>query len=371
MANRKIPFFNYPAVFTDFENELTKIFKDVGSRGAFILQQDLKDFEKNLAEFMGAKFAVATSNGTDALVMGLKAAGVKAGDEVIFSSHTFVATASAIHFVGAIPVPVECGEDHQISPDHVEKAITSKTKCIMPTQLNGRCCDMDRLSEIAKKHNLVIVEDAAQGLGAKFKGQCAGTFGAAAGMSFYPAKVLGGLGDAGAAFTNDEKIYRELILLRDHGRDPETGDVVTWGMNYRMDNLQAAFLNHKLKTYDKVMERRREIASRYNEGLKDLANLVLPPAPNSDERYFDIYQNYEIEAEKRDQLKTHLGEKGIGTLIQWGGKMVHQFTKLGFNQSLPFTEKVAASMLMLPINMSVTNDDIDYVIESIREFYKR
>ncbi len=371
MSTAKIPFFDYPSIFTSDEDKLIEIIKDVGRRGAFILQKDLVDFERNLAEYTGAKFALGVSNGTDALVMGLKAAGVKAGDEVIFSSHTFVATAAAIQLIGAIPVPVECSADHQIDPSSVEQAVTDKTTCIMPTQLNGRCCDMDKLQAIASKHNLLIVEDAAQGLGARFNGRCAGTFGTAAGMSFYPAKVLGSLGDAGAVFTNEEEVYRKLRLLRDHGRCPDTGDVVSWGMNYRMDNLQAAILNYKLQKYNKVVERRREIAGLYNEGLKDVSQLDLPPAPNSDDRYYDIYQNYEIRADERDELKQFLSEKNIGSILQWSGKAVHQFEKLGFEQTLPYTEEVLSKALLIPVNMTITNDEVQHVISTIKQFYNK
>ena len=371
MSSRKVPFFNYPHVFTSEEAELTAIIQDVGRRGAFILQQDLKDFEKNLAEYMGVKYALGVSNGTDGLLMGLRAANIGPGDEVIFSSHTFVATAASIHFVGATPVPVECGPDHQIDVQSVKSAITSKTKAIMPTQLNGRCCDMEALAAVARDHDLLIVEDAAQGLGAKFKGQMAGTFGIASAMSFYPAKVLGSLGDAGAVFTNDEKVYESYLLQRDHGRDPKTGDVVAWGLNLRMDNLQAAILNHKLKNYPKVVERRREIAGLYQEQLGGLKTITLPPAPDTEGHYFDIYQNYEIEAERRDELKAYLGENGVGTLIQWGGKGVHQFEKLGFTQNLPYTERLFTSMLMLPMNTSLSNEDVEYVSTTIKRFYQQ
>lgn len=173
---RKIPFFNYSHVFTEDESQLINIIKDVGHRGAFILQKDLVEFEQNLAEYVGVKYALGVSNGTDALFMALRANEIGCGDEVILSSHTFVATAAAVHFVGAVPVLVEAGADHQIDPQAVREAITAKTKAVMPTQLNGRCCDMDELEKIAKEYGLVIIEDAAQGLGACYKGKMAGSF---------------------------------------------------------------------------------------------------------------------------------------------------------------------------------------------------
>lgn len=365
---RDVPFFNYPHIFTSQEEGMISVIRDVGRRGAFIMQKDLVDFESNLAAYTGAKYAVGVANATDAIQLGLMASGVAPGDEVIFCSHTMVATASAIHFAGAVPVPVEAGADHLINLDDIEEAITPRTKAIMPTQLNGRTANMDALQGIADKHGLMLFEDAAQALGSKFKGTCAGTFGVASCISFYPAKVLGCLGDGGAVLTSDEEVYRKLLLLRDHGR-AEDGDVVLWGINSRLDNIQAAILNFQLKDYARVVERRRAIALLYQERLGHLEQLVLPPAPDSDLDHFDIYQNYEIEAVRRDELKNYLAENGVGTLIQWGGKAVHQFRKLGFTQSLPFTERLFERMLMLPLNMSVKNEDVEYVCDCIKDFY--
>ena len=365
---RNVPFFNYPYVFTSNEEKFLSIIRDVGRRGAFILQKDLEEFENNIAKYVGAKYAVGVGNATDGLHLALRAAGIGPGDEVIFCSHTMVATASAIYFTGATPIPVECGRDHLIDHQSVEKAITSRTKAIMPTQLNGRTANMDELQSIADKNNLIIVEDAAQALGSKFKGRCAGTFGLAGVVSFYPAKTLGCLGDGGVVFTNDEKIYKKLRMLRDHGRD-ETGEVIIWGFNSRLDNIQAAILNYKLSFYEQEISRRREIAGLYQSLLGDVKEIVLPPAPNSDPEHFDIYQNYEIEAERRDELKEYLSKNGIGTIIQWGGKAVHQWEKLGFNVKLPFTEKMFQRCLLLPMNTSLTDDDVYYVANKIREFY--
>lgn len=368
-TRRTVPFFNYPHVFISQQEGMISVIKDVGRRGAFIMQKDLVEFEKNLAAYTGAKYAVGVANATDAIQMGLMAGGLRTGDEVIFCSHTMVATASAIHFAGGIPVPVEAGADHLIDPESVERAVTRKTKAVMPTQLNGRTANMDALCRIAKTHGLQIYEDAAQALGSRYKGQCAGTFGVASCISFYPAKILGCLGDGGAVLTNDEEVYQNLLLLRDHGRD-ENGDVVLWGLNSRLDNLQAAILDYQFKSYDKVVTRRRQIAAMYQERLGGLETLVLPPAPESDEDHFDIFQNYEIEAESRDALRAYLADHGVGTLIQWGGKAVHQFRKLGFTQCLPFTERLFERMLMLPMNMSLSDDDVAYVCECIESFYE-
>jgi dTDP-4-amino-4,6-dideoxygalactose transaminase len=367
-ATRSVPFFNYPHVFVSQESELLAVFRDVGRRGAFILQKDLKTFEDNLARYLGAKYAVGVGNATDGLIIALRAAGIGAGDEVIISSHTMIATAAAVHFAGATPVPVESGADHLIDPLSIEQAITPRTRAIMPTQLNGRTCNMDMLQAIADRHHLMILEDAAQALGSRFKGRCAGTFGVAAAISFYPAKVLGCLGDGGAVIPSDDGVYQRLCELRDHGRSAE-GDIVSWGLNTRLDNLQAAILDAQFKNYPQVVARRREIASLYQQQLGDLEQLVLPPAPDSDPDHFDIFQNYEIEAEQRDELKAYLRENGVGTLIQWGGQAVHQCRKLGFTQQLPQTDHLFTRMLMLPMNMSLADDDVQYVCETIRRFY--
>lgn len=366
---RKVPFFNYPSVFTSIEKDLSRIFADVGRRGAFIMQKDLYEFEKNLAAFTNAKYAVGVANATDGLQLGLLAGGIQTGDEIIFCSHTMVATAAAIHFTGGIPVPAEAGSDHLIDHDAIEDVITSKTKAIIPTQLNGRTAKMDKIQFIAKRHGLVIYEDAAQALGSKFKGESAGTFGIASCISFYPAKILGCMGDGGAVLTNDEEVYHKLLMLRDHGRDGK-GHVLLWGFNSRLDNLQAAILDFKIKDYQNVIIRRRDIASIYQERLGYIEELVLPPSPESDPDHFDVFQNYEIEAEKRDDLKRYLGEREIGAVIQFDGKAVHQYKNLGFTQSLPFTERLFERMLMLPMNMSLSDDDVNYVCDCIIDFYK-
>ena len=365
---RNVPFFNYPYVFTSREKQFLEIIRDVGRRGAFILQKDLAEFERHIANYVGARYAVGVANATDGLHLAVRAAGIGPGDEVVFASHTMVATAAAIYFAGATPVPVDCGPDHLIDPESVRAAITPRTKAIMPTQLNGRTANMDELLAIAEEHDLIIIEDAAQALGSKFKGKCAGTFGLAGVISFYPAKTLGAFGDGGIVFTNDDEMYRKLLLLRDHGRD-EHGEVVMWGLNSRLDNLQAAILDYKLTYYDEEIARRRAIARLYKTYLGEVKELVLPPGPDGDPDHFDIFQNYEIEAENRDALREYLREHGVGTLIQWGGKAVHQFEKLGFNVRLPNTERLFQRCLMLPMNTSLSDEDVLYVSNTIRDFY--
>ena len=192
------------------------------------MQKDLKEFEESLAKFAGTKYAIGLANGTDAIWLALMAAGIGKGDEVIFASHTYIATAASIHFVGATPVPADCKPDHMIDPESIKKLITPKTKAILPTQLNGRCCDMEAIMAIAKEHNLIVLEDAAQGLGAKHKGKGVGSFDKGGTISFYPAKNLGSFGDAGGFVTNDKEMYEKVMLLRDHGRNDD-GVFVMWG----------------------------------------------------------------------------------------------------------------------------------------------
>jgi len=369
-TKKNIPFFNYPALFKTKEKEIMDTLYDVLKRGAYILQKDMQQFENNLKTFLGVKHVFGVSDGTNALILALRAAGVGSDDEVILCSHTYIATAAAVHFVGAIPVLVECGADHMIDPSEVERAVTDKTKAIMPTQVNGRTCDMDALQDVADRHGLIIIEDSAQALGSKFKGKYAGTFGAAGTFSFYPAKLLGCFGDGGAVVTNDDKMAEKLSLLRDHGRN-EDGEVVAWGTNSRLDNIQAAVLDLKLKTFEEDIARRREIASMYHQALKDLPDLLLPPAPDEDKNHFDVYQNYELQSGHRDNLKEYLAENGVGTIIQWGGKAVHQCRGLGFEKvKLPVTEKMTNRFLMLPMHTALSDDDVKYICDCIYGFYK-
>ena len=250
----RIPFFDYKHLFSLYKNNFLKVFEEIGNRGAYIMQEDLSTFESEIANYCGCKYAVGVGNATDALEMLVQVSDIKKDDVVIISTHTMIATASAISANGAIPVPVECAHDHLIDSESIKKAITSKTKCIMPTQLNGRTANMDEICRIADEYGLLIIEDSAQALGSKYKGKNAGTFGLGGCISFYPAKVLGCLGDGGIILCNDEKIYENLIMMRDHGRDPVSGDVLLWGRNSRLDNLQAAVLNYQFQLYLMLLE---------------------------------------------------------------------------------------------------------------------
>lgn len=369
MVDRKVPFFDYQKFFSDDEKDLMPIITDVCRRGAFILQKDLEDFENELADYLGVNHVIGLANATDALHLLVRIAGIQEGDEVIFSSHTMVASPAAIHFAGAVPVPVECGPDHLIDPAAVEAAITSKTRAIMPTQLNGRVADMAAIQEIAEKYDLLIIEDSAQALGAKFRGKVAGSFGVGGCISFYPAKTLGALGDGGCVVTNSDETNDRLRQMRDHGRDAN-GEVVGWGLNSRLDNLQAAILRWKLKHYDEYITHRRDLAQIYHAELDGLTGLKLPPCPENSGDHFDIYQNYEISCDGREELRSYLKAQGIGTMVQWGGKAVHMFERLGFPHTLPSTESLFKRCVMLPMNTTVSTDDVYYVCGQIKEFYR-
>ena len=363
-----IPFFNYQKLFQKDQINLESIFRDVSSRGAFIMQDDLVIFENSLAKYTGSKYAVGVANATDGLQLLLKAGGIGKGDEVIFCSHTMIATASAIKFTGATPIPAEAGVDHLIDPNSIERLITKKTKAIIPTQLNGRVANMEKIINIADNYGLQIYEDSAQALGAKFKGKMAGTFGLGGCISFYPAKILGCFGDGGAVLCNSEEIYNNIKLLRDHGRD-EDGNISVWGYNSRLDNLQAAILSYFFQDFEKTISRRRILANLYNEKLKDVSEILLPPKPELNIDNYDVFQNYEIEAKRSEDLIAYLLKHGINTLRQWGGKAVHEYSDLGFKQSLPFTENLMRLSLMLPLNMFISDDEVNYVCEVIKDFY--
>lgn len=370
MSVRKVPFYDYPRAYLDDREDLLRIFEDVGERGAFIMQHDLADFEAALAKYTGAKYAIGVANATDGMELSWMALGLRHGDEVVCCSHTMLATAAAVKTAGGVPVPVELGEDNLIDYAAVEAAINPRTVGIMPTQLNGRTCKMDKIMAIAEKNHFFVIEDAAQALGSRYKGQHAGTFGDAAAISFFPAKVLGCLGDGGGVITNDYGVFDNVYQLHDHGRDVD-GEIKSWGRNSRLDNLQAAILNFRLASYDKIIERRRAIASMYQEQLGDLEELQLPPAPDADPDHFDIYQNYELQADNRDELKRYLSDNNIGTLIQWGGKAVHQWEHLGFTVKLPKVERFFTRCIMLPMNMFINDDDVTYICEKVREFYRK
>lgn len=366
--SRSVPFFNYPALFAEHREEYLRTFEDVLTRGAYIMQRDLVEFEEALGAYLGVKHAIGVADGTVALKMALSLAGVGPGDEVIVPSHTFIATASAVNQVGATPVLCDCLPDSMIDVESARQVLTSRTKAIMPVQLNGRTCDMDAVQAFADQHGLKIVEDSCQALGAKYRDRFAGTFGVAGTFSFYPAKTLGCFGDGGALIVDDDDLAVQARELRDHGRGAD-GKVHRFGINGRLDNIQAAILHVKLKRYDESIARRREIAQAYDERLSAIPELLLPPGPRSDNLRFDVFQNYEIQAERRDELRAALSEAGVGTILQWDGHMIHQFKDLGLRAHAPYAEEMSKRYMMLPMHPLLSDDDVDYVCAQIERFY--
>ena len=366
----KVPFVNYPEHYRRIWDEVMDAITEVLSKGDLILRDQLRQFEENIASFVGVNYAVGVNSGTDALFLSLKAAEVGPGDEVITVAHTFVATVSVIVQCGAKPILVDIGDDMNIDVEQVEKTITPKTKAILPVYLNGRMCDMGRLMAIANEHNLLVIEDAAQALGATFDGKKAGSFGLTCSFSFYPAKMLGAAGDGGIAVTNDEEIAEKIRLFRDHGYQRSTGEILCYGYNSRLDNIQAAILNLKLKHLPQWIERRRELVSLYHQGLSDLPGLKLPPPPHSNDLFFDVYQNYVIRSKERDQLVTHLRESGVEILISWP-KPMHHHEALDLNHfHLPITEQISKEVLSLPMYPELSNEQVEFVVDAIRDFYR-
>jgi dTDP-4-amino-4,6-dideoxygalactose transaminase len=271
-------------------------------------------------------------------------------------------------------VPADLDEsDGLIDPESVRAAITARTRGIMLVHVNGRVCQMDRLIEIANEHGLEIYEDSAQALGGRFGGQAAGTFGRWGAFSFYPSKTLGCFGDGGALVTNNDELAATVRAMRNHGAGTDksiAADCALWGTNARLDNLHAAILAFKLGWYEDTVKRRRAIASRYDEAFEGIAGLQLPPAPASDERHFDVFQNYEIRCDHRDELRAHLTRRNIGTIVQWSGVPLHQFRELGFTQQLPRTDRFFETCLLLPMNHLLTDEQVDAVIEAVIEFFE-
>jgi dTDP-4-amino-4,6-dideoxygalactose transaminase len=367
--NWKVRFIDYPAQFRKQEPEIMACLRDVLSAGDLMMRQQLRDFESNLAAFVGTKYAVGMSNCTDALHLSLRASGIGAGDEVISVSHTFVATIAAIHHTGATPVLVDIGEDHNIDVDLIERAVTPRTRAIIPVHLNGRVSRMDVVLDVARRHELVVIEDSAQALGASFEGTRGGAFGLAGCFSFYPAKLLGAFGDAGAVTTNSEELATKLRQLRDHGRTPD-GDLSGWSFNCRLDNIHAAILDLRLRRLPRNIERRRAIAATYDDHLAHITHLKLPPRPQEVGPFFDVFQNYEIEARERDGLVAHLRRQGVEILIPWGGRAVHQFSRLGLSHTqVPRTEQLFRNVLMLPMHAELSDEDVMYVCRTVQEFY--
>jgi len=366
----KVPFVNYPEHYRRMWNEVIGAISEALSKGDLLLRGQLRQFEKDMASFVGVRYAVGLNSGTDAIFLSLKAAGIGPGDEVITVAHTFVAVIASIVNCGATPILVDVGEDMNMNVEQVEQQISPKTKAIIPVHLNGRLCNMKKIMEIASEHHLIVIEDAAQSLGASFDGKKAGSFGLTGCFSLYPAKILGAAGDAGFATTNDREMDEKMRLLRDHGQQRATGKILYYGFNSRLDNIQAAILNVKLKYLPEWIERRREIAKIYLAGLSYIKELKMPPSPATNSTYYDAYQNYVIRAKDRDELIEFLEKNSVETMVSWRIPN-HLHPSLNLNHfSLPETEKLSGEVVSLPIYPELTDEQVHYVIDAIHDFYK-
>jgi dTDP-4-amino-4,6-dideoxygalactose transaminase len=365
--NYRVPFVNPREHYRRIKEEVDFAITDTLARGDLVLRQQLRDFEQHLAEFVGVKYAVGVSSGYHALYFSLLAAGIGTGDEVITVAHTFVATVSAIVHTGAQPVLVDVDEDYNMDPGRLEASITPQTKAILPVHLNGRICDMDRIAAIAERYGLLIIEDAAQALGASFRGRKPGSFGFAGCFSFYPFKALGGLGDGGAVTTNDPKVARTVTLLRFNGEDRVTGEFDLHGYTALLDNVQAAVLDVKLRHLPEWIEHRRKIARLYRRGLEGVGGLRLPHFSEVD--YCDSFQNYVIRTPQRHALREYLASRGVETLQHWPKPMwEHKGLRLK-PQRLPETVSICREVLSLPMSAETTPEEVEMVVHATREFF--
>ena len=362
----RVRFVNYPEQYRCLKPELDATIQRVLENGDLVLRQDVREFEERMAARLGVKHAIGLNSGTDALSFSLLALGIGPGDEVITVAHTFLATVGAIVNCGATPVLVDVGKDHNMDVDLAAQAVTPRTRAIISVHLNGRMCDMRKVMELAASHGLAVIEDAAQALGAMFTGRPAGSFGATACFSFYPAKILGTPGDGGMVVTSDDALDRQLRGLRDNGRVNWQDQVIGYGFNSRLDNLHAAILNVKLPHLDEYVARRRAIARMYDDALCGLPGLLLPPPPSEDGPYFDVYQNYVVRTARRDELVAHLREHGIETLVSWPVPMHHQKTLNLSHFHLPETEAQSREVLSLPMYPELSNEDAMYVAGAVR-----
>lgn len=365
----KVPFVDPRKHYQNLKSEIDGAIQDCLTKGDLIFRQQLKDFEANFAAFVGVKYAVGLNSGYHALEFSLRAAGVRSGDEVITVAHTFVATVSAIVNVGAVPVLVEVCDDFNMDPDAFQAAITPRTKAAIPVSLNGRVCKMDRIMDIADRNGIKVVEDSAQAVGAKYQGIRAGAFGLTGCFSFYPFKLLGGFGDGGAITTNDPDVARMAIRLRYNGEDRDTGEFHHHGQTALLDNVQAAVLDRKLRHVPAWIQHRRKIARLYYDALDGLPGIALPPYDGPG--HFDVFQNFVICVQNRDELREHLRNDGIETLVSWPKPMwEHAGLKLG-RPHLPNTERICREVISLPMSAETTEEHVRVTVESIHRFVSK
>lgn len=364
---KKIPWVSFTPMQKEIKKDILKSFESMYDKSIYIQGDEYKKFNEEFAEYCGAKYAVGVGNGLDALMLILRAFEIGPGDEVIVPSNTFIATALAATYVGATPVFVEpILEEYNIDPLKIEEKITDKTKAIMAVHLYGQCCDMDAINLIAKKHNLKVIEDAAQAHGATYKGKKAGSLGDAAGFSMYPGKNLGALGDGGMVTTNDKELATKIAALCCYGSDYKYHHIYK-GVNSRLDEIQAGFLSIKLKHLDKWNADRNRIAKMYLNGIKN-PKIKLPVVNKNN---YHIWHIFAIRCNERDSLEKYLNDNGIGTNKHYPTPMHLQGAYADLNiakGSLPLAEEISDTELSIPMYYGMTNEEVEYIIDMINKF---
>ncbi|MBS1598495.1 MAG: DegT/DnrJ/EryC1/StrS family aminotransferase [Bacteroidetes bacterium] len=360
-----IPYDDLGLVNKSFEDDFKKEFNAILSNGWYILGKYLKEFETSYAAFNKSAHCIGVANGLDALILALKNYNFNQGDEVIVPSNTFIATILAVLHNNLKPVLVEPDiNTYNIDPSKIEEAITSKTKAIIVVHLYGKCCDMEKIVPIAKKHGLKIIEDTAQAHGAMYKNQLTGTFGDIGCFSFYPGKNLGALGDGGAVITNDDDIAKKIRQLRNYGSEIKYYNEEV-GFNSRLDEMQAAFLSIKLKSLDKITAHKRKLANIYLENLSD--DFITPQVH---EHFFDVYHIFNIRHPKRDAIREHLLQNNIRAEIHYPvapnkQKALREIFK---EKSFPISEKIHNTTLSLPCSFCHSEENIYKVVEALNKF---
>ncbi len=367
----KIPFLDLKAQYASIKDEMDATINNVIENAAFIGGKALSDFNNNFANFVGTKHAIGVGNGTDALIIALKALGVKEGDEVILPANSFIATSEAVSATGGKVVFVDCHPDYYtIDVTKIEEKITDKTSVIIPVHLYGQPSDMDTILELSQKYNLRILEDSAQAHGAIYKNRNVGTIGDIAVFSFYPGKNLGAYGDGGAIVTNDDDLAKYCKMYANHGRIDKYNHEFE-GINSRLDGLQAAVLNVKLKHISEWNENRRIVANWYQEKLIDCQKIILPKKIN---KVVPVYHLFVIRSKERDKLKEFLKENGISSGVHYpiGLPFLKAYEYLGHKKDdFPVTFNYQNELLSLPIFPEMKEKEVEFVVKKIKEFYNK
>lgn len=360
----KIDFANLQYQHELYKDEIENAILKVARNCNFIMGNEVQELEKSLEEFTGAKYAVSCSNGTDALLLAMMALDIKPGDEVITTPFTFIATAETIAFLGATPIFVDIDEKtYNINPDLIEEKITSKTKAIIPVSLYGQPADIDKINQIAKKHNIKVIIDGAQSFGSTYDGITDSALADISTTSFFPAKPLGCYGDGGAVFTNDEEIVNKMKSLRLHGQSKRYHHKYI-GMGGRLDTIQAAVLNVKLKYYEKDLKLRQDVAEKYTKALN--AKNIETPFVKSDRT--SAWAQYSIRVQNRTELQTKLQNLGIPTAVHYPMPLHVQecFKYLNLKEGdFPISEKVSKEIMSLPMNPYVSDEEIEFIVENL------